>query len=61
MADDRPWPQAGRTRMIARSPLGNIGTGEAWDDHDLLAKMDAKHVFMMGAICWGRRNAPATT
>ena len=48
VADDRPWPQAGRVRMIARSPIGNIGTGEEWDDHDLLAKMDEQHVFMMG-------------
>jgi hypothetical protein len=45
---DRPWPQAGRTRMIARSPIGNIGTGDDYDDHHLLAKMDEKHVFMMG-------------
>ena len=48
MADDRPWPQAGRTRMIARSPLGTIGTPEAVDDHYLLARLDADHVFMMG-------------
>jgi hypothetical protein len=48
MADDRPWPQAGRTRMIARSPLGNIGTPEAADDHHLLERLDADHVFMMG-------------
>ncbi len=48
MADNRPWPQAGLSRMIARSALGNIGTGSTWDDHDLLDKLDAKHVFMMG-------------
>jgi hypothetical protein len=46
--DDRPWPQAGRTRMIARSPLGNIGTGDEWDEDAMLARMDDKHVFMMG-------------
>jgi hypothetical protein len=48
MTDDRPWPQAGRTRLIGRSPLGNIGTGVEWDDHHLLAQLDDKHVFMMG-------------
>jgi hypothetical protein len=48
MTDHRPWPQAGRTRMIARSPLGTIGTADKSDDHDLLAKMDEQHVFMMG-------------
>ena len=48
MADNRPWPQAGRTRMIARSLVGNIGTGEVFDEHSLLAQMDDTHVFMMG-------------
>jgi hypothetical protein len=46
--DERPWPQAGRTRMIARSPLGNIGTADYHDDHDLLEQLDDQHVFMMG-------------
>ena len=46
--DNRPWPQAGRTRMIMRSPVGNVGTDSYHDEHDLLAKLDDKHVFMMG-------------
>ena len=46
--DNRPWPQAGRVRMIVRSPLSNIGTSHPWDDHHLMAKMDEQHVFMMG-------------
>src|SRR6188768_1146052 len=50
MTDDRRWPQAGKTRMIMRSPVGTIGTQEAGadDDHKMLAMLDDKHVFMMG-------------
>ena len=48
MSDNRPWPQAGRNRLIFRSPLGNIGTGDKWDEHELLAQLDANHVCMMG-------------
>lgn len=48
MSANRPWPQAGRTRMIARSPVGFIGTGIDGDEHHLLAQLDANHVFMMG-------------
>jgi hypothetical protein len=48
MSDKRPWPQAGRTRLIFRSLLGNIGTGDRWDEEDLLAQLDDSHVCMMG-------------
>jgi hypothetical protein len=49
MTDQRRWPQAGRTRMIMRSPVGIIGTPDAAeDDHKMLAMLDDNHVFMMG-------------
>ena len=46
--DNRPWPQEGRERMILTHPIDLIGT-DLPDHHDeYLAKMDDKHVFMMG-------------
>ena len=47
-SNDRPWPQAGRERMIFPQPIDIVGYGVP-DPHDeLLPKMDANHVFMMG-------------
>ena len=49
MSDDtRPWPQAGRERMILPSPIGRIGTGAHDPEAELVASMDDQHVFMMG-------------
>jgi hypothetical protein len=49
VTDHRRWPQAGKNRMIMRSPIGTIGTQEAADDdHKMLALLDDDHVFMMG-------------
>lgn len=46
--DDRPWPQAGYTRMIMPSPLAWIGTDTPDPEPALVARMDEAHVFMMG-------------
>jgi hypothetical protein len=48
MADERKWPQEGRVRMIIPAPVGRIGTGVPDPEPELVAKMDEKHVFMMG-------------
>ncbi|MGE4429457.1 MAG: HD domain-containing protein [Sphingobium sp.] len=48
MGDDRDFPQAGRERMIVPAPVGRIGTGIPDPEPDLLGRMDAGHVFMMG-------------
>jgi len=48
MCDDRPWPQEGHERMILPSPVGRIGTGMPDPEPELLKRMDADHVFMMG-------------
>lgn len=46
--DKRPWPQAGRERMIFPTPIDICAFGVK-DPHDeLLAKMDQGSVFMMG-------------
>jgi hypothetical protein len=46
--DQRPWPQAGRERMIFPTPIDICAFGVK-DPHDeLLAKMDQGSVFMMG-------------
>jgi hypothetical protein len=46
--DNRPWPQAGRERMIFPTPIDICAFGVK-DPHDeLLAKMDQGSVFMMG-------------
>lgn len=41
-------PQAGRARMMMPAPSGIVGTGIANPEPELLARMDADHVFMMG-------------
>lgn len=48
MCDERPFPQAGRTRMILPAPVGIVGTEVPDPEAALLAQMDADHVFMMG-------------
>ena len=48
MEDERAWPQEGRERMIIPAPVGRVGTGAPEIEMDMLAKMDADHVFMMG-------------
>lgn len=48
MCDERPFPQAGRERMIVPAPVGRIGTGATDPEPALIARMDAEHVFMMG-------------
>lgn len=48
MTDDkRPWPQAGYERMILPQPIAWMGTGMQNPEHEFLARMDEKHVFMM--------------
>lgn len=42
------WPQAGRERMIAPVPLGMHATGAADPELALLARLDERHVLMMG-------------
>ena len=46
--DERPWPQAGYTRMILPSPLAWMGRGIPDPEPEMVPKMDATHVFMMG-------------
>jgi hypothetical protein len=41
-------PQAGRSRMMMPAPAGITGTGIANPESDLIARMDERHVFMMG-------------
>ena len=48
MCDDHDFPQAGRVRMILPSPVGRIGTDIPDPERELVAAMDAEHVFMMG-------------
>lgn len=47
-ANERPWPQAGRERMIMPAPVGRVGTDETIDEHEMLARMNEHTVFMMG-------------
>lgn len=47
-ADDRPWPQAGRERLMCPSPVGWKGTGFVDNEHELLSRLNPKTVFMMG-------------
>lgn len=42
------WPQAGRERMIVPSPVGLRGTRIPDPESEALAKLDARHVMMMG-------------
>lgn len=41
-------PQAGRARMVMPATVGIVGTGIENPEAQLLARMDADHVFMMG-------------
>ncbi len=42
------WPQPGRERMIVPPPVGLHGTAASDPEPELLAKLDDKHVMMMG-------------
>jgi len=48
MCVDHDWPQKGRERMIVPAPVGVRGTGRPDVEPELLAKLDADHVMMMG-------------
>jgi hypothetical protein len=47
---EEKWPQAGRERMILSAPVARLGLGSNPTDleHEFIAKMDDKHVMMMG-------------
>ncbi|MBX5461834.1 MAG: HD domain-containing protein [Steroidobacteraceae bacterium] len=45
---DEPYPQAGRERMIMPQPIALLGNGATNPEKELLARLDARHVFMMG-------------
>jgi len=47
MCDDH-FPQAGRERMIMPPAVAVLGTGQPPVEMEMLARMDADHVFMMG-------------
>ncbi len=42
------WPQSGRERMIVPAPVGIRGTNIANPEPQLIARLDADHVMMMG-------------
>lgn len=46
--DGAPYPQAGRTRLIAPSAVSQLGTGSEVSPARLLAALDDESVFMMG-------------
>ncbi len=46
--DERPWPQAGRERLILSSPIGWIGTGAPDPEPDVLDRLKDNAVMMMG-------------
>jgi hypothetical protein len=46
--DDRPWPQAGRERLIVPAPVGIVGTGQSTGEHEALARLGPGTVMMMG-------------
>jgi hypothetical protein len=46
--DDGDFPQAGRERLIVPAPVGLRGTDVPDNEPELLAKLDAGHVMMMG-------------
>lgn len=46
--DGRPYPQAGRTRLIAPPAIAQLGTGSSISPRELLTELDEGHVFMMG-------------
>lgn len=48
VGDGQPYPQPGRTRLIAPPAIGELGTGEQLAPRQLLAALDDDSVFMMG-------------
>ena len=42
------WPQAGRERMILPQPIACCGSGVSNIEAESLARLDGRHVFMMG-------------
>ena len=46
--DHRPWPQAGRERLIVPAPVAIVGTGQSTGEHEALARLDVDTVMMMG-------------
>lgn len=46
--DERPWPQAGRERLILSSPIGWVGTGAPDPEPDVLDRLTGNAVMMMG-------------
>lgn len=46
--DGQPYPQAGRTRLVAPPAIAQFGTGATTAPSDLLGALDDHHVFMMG-------------
>lgn len=46
--DGRPYPQAGRSRIIAPPAVSELGTGSHVTPPELLAMLDGDSVFMMG-------------
>lgn len=48
MCDRKPWPQAGRERMIVTAPVGRVGTDIADPEPEMLRRLNPSHVFMMG-------------
>lgn len=48
MSDNKPWPQAGRERLIVPQPVGTYGTDLPDVRAEMLAKTDDEHVLMMG-------------
>lgn len=49
LEDLRPWPQAGKERLIVPAPVGTLGTGRPLVERESLAQLgDGHHVMMMG-------------
>ena len=48
MSDDKPFPQAGRERLIVPQPVGTYGTDLPDLRAEMLGKVDDDHVLMMG-------------
>ena len=48
LPDDRPWPQAGRERLIVPAPVGIVGTGNSTCEPEAMARLGPDAVMMMG-------------
>lgn len=48
LTDERPWPQAGRERLIVPPPVATVGTGQSSGEHEALARLGPDTVMMMG-------------